>query len=190
MSKKQVFIIAGPNGCGKTTFAKEFITEVNLPFLNADEIAAIKCPHNIEKARIWGGKIFINKIRDYIKKGKSFVIETTLSGKYLINYIKEFKKHNYKIMIIYIFIESAEEAIYRIDIRVRKGGHFVIEKDVRRRFIRSKNNFWNIYRKSVDGWEIFLNHKDEFLQVAFGCKEEVNIISEFGFSIFMEGVDN
>ncbi len=32
MSRKVVYIIAGPNGSGKTTFAKEFVAEVKLPF--------------------------------------------------------------------------------------------------------------------------------------------------------------
>ena len=40
-AKPTIYIIAGCNGAGKTTFAKEFLpTEVKcLRFLNADEIA-------------------------------------------------------------------------------------------------------------------------------------------------------
>ncbi len=39
MSEKTVYIIGGSNGVGKTTFAKEFIKEGNIFFLNADEIS-------------------------------------------------------------------------------------------------------------------------------------------------------
>ena len=34
-----LYIIAGANGSGKTTFAKEFSNKKNLDFINADEIA-------------------------------------------------------------------------------------------------------------------------------------------------------
>ncbi|MFH1562349.1 MAG: zeta toxin family protein [Nitrospirota bacterium] len=188
MQDKVVYIVAGPNGSGKTTFAKGFIEEVHLPFLNADEIAIKLSPCHIEKVRLKAGKIFLEMIKDYMVTGKSFVVETTLAGKYLVRFINELKKNDYRIELIYIFIESVEEAIHRIDIRVRKGGHPVPKEDIRRRFVRSKINFWDIYRHLVDGWNIFLNSKDEFLQVAAGEGNEIEIIDEINFSLFKEGI--
>lgn len=37
--KKQVVIVAGANGSGKTTFARKFLDVTKYEFLNADEIA-------------------------------------------------------------------------------------------------------------------------------------------------------
>jgi predicted ABC-type ATPase len=34
---KEIYIVGGSNGAGKTTFAKEFIKIAGLTFLNADE---------------------------------------------------------------------------------------------------------------------------------------------------------
>ncbi len=189
MQDKVVYIVAGPNGSGKTTFAKNFIEEVRLPFLNADEIAIKLSPDHIEKIRLLAGKIFFEKIKDYIVSNKSFVVETTLAGKYLVHIINELKKNDYRIELIYIFVESVEEAIYRVDIRVKKGGHSVPQEDIKRRFMRSKINFWDIYCHLVDGWNIFLNSKDEFLQVAAGNSDEIEIVDELSFSLFKEGIE-
>ncbi|MEK7450293.1 MAG: zeta toxin family protein [Planctomycetota bacterium] len=188
MQQKIVYIIAGPNGSGKTTFARELIKDTKLPFLNADEIALKLAPGHLEKVRVQAGKIFLGQIDKCIVKRQSFIVETTLAGRYFVNIIKELKKKGYLVEIIYIFIESINEAIRRIDIRIKKGGHPVPEEDIRRRFARSKRNFWNMYRPLVDGWKIFLNSKDEFLQVAAGEGNETEIIDENNFHLFKEGI--
>lgn len=185
---KAVYIIAGPNGSGKTTFAKELMNELSLPFVNADEIAMEISPIHLEKVRIQAGRIFFAKIEEHILSGKSFIVETTLAGKYFVRLIEKLRQNDYTTDLIYIFVESDKEAIRRIDIRVKKGGHPVPEEDIIRRFWRSKRNFWNIYRKMVNGWKLFLNNKDDFLQVAAGAGNEVEIVNEENLSLFREGI--
>lgn len=188
MKNKTIYIIAGPNGSGKTTFAKEFVAENKLLFLNADEIALKASPKDIRAARLTAGKEFLRTIEKYVSKGKSFAVETTLAGKYWVPLLKDLKRRRYVIQLIFIFVESEEEALRRIEIRIEKGGHAVPQDDVRRRFGRSKTNFWNVYRKGADNWQLFLNSKDDFLLVAEGSGSRHNIIDEDGFKIFMEGV--
>jgi len=184
MSEKKAYIIAGPNGSGKTTFASEFIKEMCLLFVNADEIALELSPKNLAKARVKAGKLFLEHINQLITKNTSFIVETTLAGKYFIGILNRLKKATYKTEIIYIFVESAEEAVRRIRVRVQKGGHAVPVKDILRRLPRSMNNFWNIYRHKAESWQLFLNSKDEFLQVAVGTGKEIEIIDEAGFALF------
>lgn len=183
MKAKNVYIIAGPNGSGKTTFAKELIKELRLPFVNADEIAFEMSPENLTKARIRAGKVFLARIDKYIQGNKSFVVETTLAGRYWINLLRQLRKKKCRITLTFIFVESMQEAIRRIDIRVKKGGHPVPVEDIKRRFKRSLANFWDIYRKEVDHWEVFLNSKDEFSQVATGSRWDMEIIDEKNFNL-------
>ncbi len=89
--KKQVVIVAGANGSGKTTFARKFLDVTKFEFLNADEIAKELNPKNPIKARIAAGKKVINSIDQLIQEEKNFVIESTLSGSFLEKHIQELK---------------------------------------------------------------------------------------------------
>ncbi len=54
---------------------------------------------------------------------------------------------------------SAELAIARIKQRVQEGGHHVPADDVRRRFKRGINNFFNLYEPLADSWMLFDNSR-------------------------------
>jgi predicted ABC-type ATPase len=181
-----VYIIAGPNGSGKTTFAKEFVKKKELYFLNADEIAATLNPNDYNAVKLKAGQLFFRKFYDLVSLKESFVLETTLSGNYLVKLIKILKQKKYKVILIYIFINTIEESIDRIKIRVKKGGHHIPDDDVKRRFKRSKNNFFNKYKDLVNWWEIYYNGRDQFMHVAHGENKDLNIINEHLFQVFKE----
>jgi predicted ABC-type ATPase len=68
MSKKppEVFVIAGPNSAGKTTFAREFLPkQVDcLEFLNADLIAQGLSPFSPQSEKTRAGKLFLTRLRE------------------------------------------------------------------------------------------------------------------------------
>lgn len=161
-----LYIIAGANGSGKTTFAKEFSQKQHLDFINADEIAKELDKNNLTKYKIKAGKIFFKRLKESLEFDKSFVIETTLSGKYLIKYIEEAKKSNFRVVLVYLFLEEPKINIERIKNRVLNGGHYVPDEDVIRRFYRSKNLFCDVYKNIVSSWSIYYNSDEIFEKVA------------------------
>jgi len=188
---KQVYIIAGPNGSGKTILGRELVEQFNIPFVNADDIALQLAPDgDVKKVRLQAGKLFLKELKRRIDENRSFVVETTLAGKYFIRIIEKLKKRKYKITLIYIFVESCQEAINKIRLRVKKGGHSVPEEDVIRRFYRSKKNFWNIYKNLVDDWKIYFSVEESFGIVAIGSGKLYNIIDERGFKIFSKDINS
>jgi len=118
-----------------------------------------------------------------VDEEESFAVESTL---------KKVRRLGYKITVIYSFLDNPNMAIDRIKVRVEKGGHFIPNEDVIRRFYRSKNNFWKIYRNIANDWSIFYNGEDDdrLIPVATGSMDEVNILEEEKFSLFIKDVDN
>ena len=160
--KKTLYIIAGANGSGKTTFALNFAELENLKFINADEIAKQYDPNDIQKYKVKAGKKFFEELELSLTENNSFVIETTLSGKYLVNVIKKAKELDFHTSLIYLFLETNEENIYRVKNRVLKGGHDVPTEDIIRRYYRSRKLFYYTYKNLVDDWVLFFNGDDNF----------------------------
>ncbi|WP_457638838.1 zeta toxin family protein [Persephonella sp.] len=156
---KVLFVVAGANGSGKTTFAEEFAKINGLPFLNTDKIAR-ECRSDIE-----AGRKFLNSVRDMVKNGRSFIIETTLSGRYIKKVVQEAKSNGYQVELIYIFLSDVRANILRVKQRVLKGGHDVKEKDIIRRYYRSKKMFFEL-QEIFDSWSIIYNGKEKFELVA------------------------
>ena len=186
-----MYIIAGPNGCGKSTFAQEFIEDKNLVFVNADIIAQELSPHKLNRAvMVRAGKIFFEKINRLVQEKTSFAIETTLSGKYVAKIIEKLKSEGYGIEMIYILVETPLLSIERIKVRVQSGGHYVSDDNVLRRFSRSKINFWNLYRNLVDRWEMYDNSGKKFSPIAIGKDLDYIIIDNDMFDTFREDLFN
>jgi predicted ABC-type ATPase len=83
MEEKNLYIIAGCNGAGKTTASFTILPEIIecKEFVNADEIARGLSPFQPEKVSFESGRIMINRINELLKENESFAFETTLSTK-------------------------------------------------------------------------------------------------------------
>ncbi len=162
----KLYIIAGANGSGKTTFAKSFANIHKMYFINADEIAKELDPDNITKHQVKAGRIFFQELNKRLEEQNSFVIETTLSGKYLVKYIKKAQVNGFEVELIYLFLEKPQTNISRVAIRVIAGGHHVPKDDIIRRFYRSQEMFFEVYKDLVDRWEIYYNSNEIFEKIA------------------------
>ncbi len=182
---KELVIIGGPNGSGKTTFTQGYVELHPMSCLNADEIAKTINPEDMSKVSVSAGKIFFQRLEEYKKRGESVLIESTLSGTYLTKMMDDFHKEGYEVTLVYVFLYSPEVCIERIKERVLKGGHFVPDKDVIRRYYRSKENFWNNYKNSADKWFLVYNSENKFISIALGIKNQFSIENKDYFYKFV-----
>ena len=189
MNKKTFYVLAGANGSGKSTIAKELLQEQKLEYINADDIAKELNPTNISKVKISAGKETKRRIEKCFKEKLSFAVETTLSGN---NYIKTFEKAKelgYKIILLYTFVDNSKICIERIKVRVKNGGHPVPDEDVIRRYKRSISNFWNKYKNLADEWNLYYNGNDSSSIVAQQTsKDDIEILNENLYTLFRKNL--
>ncbi len=159
MKNKNVYIIAGPNGSGKTTFATTFLPEYARCeyFINADLIALGLSPFSPQQVAIKSGKLVLEQIKEYSKNSLDFGFETTMAGVTYLKHFKLLKEKGYKICVFFLWIPSSQLAVERVKDRVAQGGHNVPIKDIKRRFERSIRNFFKQYRLFTDKWILFDN---------------------------------
>jgi predicted ABC-type ATPase len=186
-----LFVIAGPNGVGKTTFAREFLPKYAdcKNFVNADLIAQGMAPFSPETAAIRAGKMMLSEMQSFAKRRLPFAFETTLSGRTYMGLLRRQKAQGYEVHLFFLRVESVDLALLRVRERVMRGGHDVPEPVVRRRFDRSIRNFLVHYRRLADSWTLFDNSGATPRLVAFEKNEEVRIIDDDLFKALVKRYD-
>lgn len=180
MPTPTIYLIAGCNGAGKTTFAKEFLPiEVKcLRFLNADEIARGLSPLDPAAGAVKAARFLLGEVRDAIRSGLTFGLETTLSGLTYVRTLADARERGCAVKLFYLWLPSAAVAIRRVRERVRKGGHSVPAADIRRRYTRSLRNLARRYLPLADEWTVFDNGGREPRLVADGAGPHVRVMDE------------
>jgi predicted ABC-type ATPase len=157
LAKPTIYLIAGCNGAGKTTFAKEFLPkEVKcLRFLNADEIARGLSPLKPSAGSFQAGRLLLGQVDECVRRRETFGLESTLSGKTYVRLLQHARSVGYEIELHYLWLSKPAQAIARVRQRVRLGGHDVPVSDIRRRFTRSLAHLFKDYLPLASRWAIW-----------------------------------
>jgi len=173
-----LYIIAGPNGVGKTTFASKFLPNyANCQnFINADLIARGMSPFAPEAAAVRAGRLVLSEIGFFARRRVSFAFETTLSGRSYLRLLRELKKQGYRVHLFFLWVDTVDVALARVRERVLKGGHDIPESVQYRRFGRSIRNFFLDYRLLADSWYLFDNTGTKPEVIAIETRHKLRIM--------------
>ena len=161
MQEKNLYIISGCNGAGKTTASFNILPDLLncKEFVNADEIARGLSPFQPEKVSIEAGRLMLKRIDELIDSNQDFSFETTLSTKSFINTIDNAKSKGYYVTLIFFWLESIQLAKDRVQKRVSEGGHNIEPNVIERRYKAGIKNLFKLYFDKVDSLLIYDNSK-------------------------------
>jgi predicted ABC-type ATPase len=163
VSRPGFVIVAGPNGCGKSSLAelaarRELLfdtTPINPDKLTlearssvaaaSDEAANLIAVERAEKA-VW------RSIAEHVSVG----VETVLSSdKYLVA-VAAARRRKFRTRLLFISVPSVDVALDRIAVRVANGGHDVPAKKVKARWKKAHDNLL-AFSDIVDDVFVFSN---------------------------------
>lgn len=162
-----LWLIAGPNGVGRTTYARRYLRSVagTTAFVNLDEIARGLSP--LEPTPDAPTAAAAARIGENIAQGRSFALETTLAGRTDLRSLARARAAGMGTRLVFCMLPDVVLCLARIAARVAWGGHAVPEADARRRFLRAPLNFSD-YAGRVDQWVLLDTRMAEPRLVASG----------------------
>ena len=139
-NKKQLWLLAGGNGAGKSTFYRTRLEPLGMAFINADILAKQLFPDEAEERSYEAAKIAETMRLDLLNEGRSFCFETVFSHPSKIDFVAKAKTLGYEIVLVYIHLETASLNQARVSQRVSEGGHHVPDEKVISRIPRVMQN--------------------------------------------------
>ncbi len=181
---KNLYIISGCNGAGKTTASFTILPEILncKEFVNADEIAKGLSPFQPEKVAFEAGRIMLKRINELLNEEITFAFETTLATKSYKSKILEAQKKGYTVTLLFFWLQNIDLAIERVKTRVIEGGHNIETNVIKRRYKNGITNLFTIYIDIVDEVLIFDNSSFKPDLIADKIKDsEINTVNNYKF---------
>jgi predicted ABC-type ATPase len=152
-----LFVLAGPNGIGKTTSSFDIIP-AQIPIINSDEIANAIRNSGITSVSTqeYSNREAIKLMNGYLEQRESFAIETNLSDLDTWKFLLETQKQGFSINVIYLSTDSLELLNDRIEGRVLAGEHYIRPDIVEERYINGLK-LLNHYFDKPDSLQMFDN---------------------------------
>ncbi|MCP4757802.1 MAG: AAA family ATPase [Proteobacteria bacterium] len=124
-ARKQLWLLAGGYGAGKSTFFRLLLEGRGIKLFNADVIAKVIDPDNPENVSYDAANIAEKLRENLIQRGVSFCFETVFSHSSKIDFVGKAKALGYEIILVYIHLDTPELNEARVQQRVGEGGHNV-----------------------------------------------------------------
>jgi predicted ABC-type ATPase len=134
---RQLWILAGGNGAGKTTFYNLFLAPKGMKLVNADIIAKAIRPENPESVGYEAAYVAEQIREELLEQGVPFCYETVFSHVSKIDFVASARARGYEIILVYIHLAPSDLNEARVYQRVTEGGHDVPDDKIRSRIPRT-----------------------------------------------------
>ena len=159
----RIYVLAGVNGAGKSSIGGAAFRGFGADYYNPDQAArALRAAHpglSLAEANAEAWQQGRRLLERAIAEGLDFAFETTLGGNTIVRLLSEAATKGIEVYIWYVGLSSPELHIARVQSRVRRGGHDIPERDIRRRYEHSRLNLIHVLPR-LAALRIWDNSKD------------------------------
>lgn len=159
MAINKIFtLVGGCNGAGKSTYASRYMVDAN--YINPD---ALQAEQGVSPIEI--GRFVINLVDSKLEGDKSFVLESTFSDLRGLNLFRKAKQSGWKTRLVFIGLDSPRLHKERVALRVSRGGHYIADALIERRYPRALENLKSAIVE-VDEVMVFGNSGGDYQEIA------------------------
>lgn len=134
---KQLWVLAGGNGAGKSTFYRTQLAPKGVEFVNADIIEKQLDLSASENPSYQAATIARSKFATLIEQGRSFCFETVFSHESKLDMIKMAQDNGYVVTLVFIHLKNPQLNELRVKQRMSEGGHWVPPEKIATRIERT-----------------------------------------------------
>ncbi len=151
--KPIIYVVAGPNGGGKSSIGGEIFRRYGGNYFNPDEYAVALKSANPgltdfdANSAAWSEGV--KRLRNAIDRRQSYAFETTLGGETICRLLHQAADKAIELWIWYISLDSVEKHLARVRARATRGGHDIPEPLVRQRYDNSRANLAELLPKAA-----------------------------------------
>lgn len=139
-TQPELWLLVGGNGAGKSTFYDRFLSQRNIPLVNADNIARTLWPDYPEKHSYEAALIAEKERVRLVAEGQTFCFETVYSHPSKVDFVASAKAAGFRVLIFFFHLEQPGLNKARVASRVKVGGHKVSESKIESRIPRTLDN--------------------------------------------------
>jgi predicted ABC-type ATPase len=150
--EKQLWVLTGGNGAGKSTFYHQYLAKYGIKFVNADLIARAMDSDHPERLSYEAATLATEMRENMIAQGESFCFETVFSHESKIDFIAMAKAHGYTVILIYIHLTDPSLNEARVFQRTLEGGYDVPAEKIHSRIPKTMKNIQTVLPVVDEAW--------------------------------------
>lgn len=151
VARPRIYVLAGVNGCGKSSIAGAAFREAGADYYNPDEAARRLRTANPALSQTEANSAAWQRgftlLKQAIAQRLDFAFETTLGAGSIPRELAHAADQGFEINLWYAGLATPELHLARVRSRVRLGGHDIPESAIRRRFEHSRLNLITLLPK-------------------------------------------
>lgn len=181
INQPQCIFLVGVNGAGKSTL-RYLIQQTssilqNYMVIDPDyEARKYLKDYDTQTANIKGNRDAIELFKQTLELRQNFILESTLSGKTIFNRYKKAVEQGYHIQTWCVGLESVELHQQRVATRVQRGGHYIADDLIQKRYQNMTSQLKQAY--TFTNKLTFIDNSEKFMEVAFLEHEQITLVQE------------